>query len=279
MSDTEYGQLSKMAAQGDLNPIQRTRYEELKAQGGPLTTDMSSPGDYANIAAQQMKLMQQANQPVIQSLQASIPETQQKYAAESGRLQAQQAPLEQRYQSLLADVTRQGEANIRDVQTSTSREFGRRGISLQSGIFDQALNQAVTPQREWMGQQTKEIGLSREDALRQLQDLISKTGESGVGAVREIQNAIANLQAGGAQSGITNAMQMYQMQQQQAQAQAERALQEKIANMQYSAAPETSNPYITLNEGQTLFDPVTLKQIFSVPKTYAPKGSGGDDGW
>lgn len=194
-----------------------------------------SQPDYAAIAREQMKMMQEANAPAIASLQASIPETQAKYAAEKERIAAQQQPLEQRYQNLLSEVTRQQNVQTTAEQTATSREFGRRGISLQSGLFDQTLNQRLKPISEWAGQQSKEIGLSREDALTQLQNLINQTGESGIGAVREIQNAIANLQAGGNQSAIQSALGIYNAQQQAAQVAAQQALQQQQLALQQRA--------------------------------------------
>lgn len=193
--------------------------------------------DYAAIAREQMKLMQEANAPAVASLQASIPEVKTKYANEQSRLTAQQEPLEKRYQNLLGEVTRQQNVQTGAEQTATSREFGRRGISLQSGIFDQTLNERLKPISEWAGGQAKEIGLSREDALRQLQNLISQTGEAGITSVRDIQNAIAQLQAGGNQSAITNASQIYQNQLAQALRERELALQEQAANAKVEVNP------------------------------------------
>lgn len=233
MADTELQQLAKT----DRNPIQETRYQELMRQQGSSGSGGGGGMDYAAIAREQMKLMQEANQPAIQSLQASIPETQQKYAAESAQLKAQQEPLDKRYQNLLSEVTRQQGIQTSAEQTATSREFGRRGISLQSGIFDQTLNERLKPISEWAGGQTTQIGLSREDALRQLQNLIQNTELSGMDAVRGIQNAIAQLQAGGAQSGITNALSIWNANRQNELAQKELALKETAANAKVNVDP------------------------------------------
>jgi hypothetical protein len=212
-----------------------------KTQGGG-STGGGLP-DYASIAQQQMQLMQQANQPAIQSLQASIPEVQGKFAAEQQRLQAQQQPLEQRYQNLLGEVTRQQGVQTTAEQTATSREFGRRGISTQSGIFENTLNERLKPISEWAGGQTAQIGLSREDALRQLQDLINKTGEGGIGAVRDIQNAIAGLQGGNPAAALSNAANIYSNQLTNQQANNDLALRQAAANATLTAAAPATTSY------------------------------------
>jgi len=241
-----------MADKGDINPATGKAYAVNPATGQwddnywantvePQLKGLSGGGggniDYGAIAREQMKMMQEANAPAVASLQASIPETQAKYAADRERLQAKETPLTERYNNLLSQVSQQGQQLTSRQQTETSREFGRRGISLQSGIFDQTLNEKLRPISEWITGQTKDVGFEREEKLAQLRDLLSQTSQSEVEQVRAIQNAIAQLQAGGAQNGITNALSLYQLQQNQALKEKELALAEAAANAKVSVNP------------------------------------------
>lgn len=180
----------------------------------------SGSPDYASIARQQLQLQQEANKPAIASLQASIPEIQSQTQANVARLQAQQAPLEQRYQSLLSEVTRQGQAQTLGEQKATANEFGRRGISPLSGIYENTMNERLAPISQWIANQSTGLGAQRESAIQQLQQLISQGQTSGINTVRDIQNQIAQLQAGGASSGLQNALSLYNSQASQAQNQA-----------------------------------------------------------
>lgn len=230
-------------------------------------TGSGGGGNYADIAAQQLKLMQEANKPAIASLQASIPETQTRYANEQTRLESQRTPIEQRYQSLLEQVTASGNQATNREQIATSREFGKRGISTQSGIFDQTLNERLLPITQYTQSQTKDLGIAREDTLTQLQNLITQVPDRATAALREIQNSIAGLQSGGSRDAITSALQIFQLQEQAKQADADRALQEKIANMKTT---DIGSPYTTIGEGSTLFDLINGRPVYTAPKTYKP---------
>ena len=74
----------------------------------------------------------------------------------------------------------------------TAREFGKRGISTQSGVYDVALRNAQTPVEQTYGQ--LETGAAGEEQDRLL----------------SIQNAIAGLQAGAGKDAITQALAMLQ---------------------------------------------------------------------
>jgi hypothetical protein len=135
MADTEFGQLSKQAAQNDLNPVQRQRYEQLKAQGAALTDEPGARSSASGLdttsilknATALNDFYKQQNQPVVQSYQAS------------------KAPLEQRYKDLISSIKgNQTVAENRQILT-TNNEMGRRGLSGSSGVTQQAITDAVNP--------------------------------------------------------------------------------------------------------------------------------------
>lgn len=281
---SELETLTNIERDNQLNPVQRTRLEELRKMGsagnaegvigGPINTSgygISGGGSYSDLLNQQLRAMQQANAPAVASLQASLPEVQQKYADRSAQLTAQQPSIENRYKNIIDQITQSKEEAVGNVQTTLSREYGRRGISLTSGAYDQALNQAINPLVKDYSLRTESAGLKREDALAALRGEISRLTTQQVEEQRAIQNAIAQLQAGGNQQAATQALQIYQMGVQQRQADADRALQEKLAAQQDAG-------YQVLNVGGVgyIIDPATGKVINSFG---GGTGSGSAGNW
>ncbi|MBI2005565.1 MAG: hypothetical protein HYS80_02265, partial [Candidatus Aenigmarchaeota archaeon] len=172
---SELETLTAIESHGDLNPIQRGRLQELRRAGsaGNPTGVESSTGSYivpqtsftgaspatpdlAALAREQLRLRQEANAPAVASLEAGIPETSARFATERTRLTGEREPLKQRYQNLLDEITRREKVDVGAQERVTSREFGRRGIPLSSGLFDTTLQEAVSPLRQFYTGQTKE---------------------------------------------------------------------------------------------------------------------------
>ena len=172
---------------------------------------------------------QQANIPLVESLRATIPTTQAGFAQKETALTGQREPLKQRYQSILDELTRRESRETEAESTRLSREYGQRGIPLSSGVFGQNLTQALRPTREFYAGQIKETGLGQAESERQLESLITGLPIERETATNQINQAIAQLQAGGASESITNALQLYQQQQQASQNAAQLALQQQIA--------------------------------------------------
>jgi hypothetical protein len=170
-----------------------------KTSGGGSSGGSSAAAtvDPIELAKKYQQFQIEANQPAIQQLQSSIPGVQQKFAAERQSLEAEKNPLEQRYQSLLADVTKQ-------TSIATSREAGRRGVSTESGMYDEWLAERIEPQ-------TQQLGLSKESDLRNLTNLISQLTSGETEAVGGIQSQIAQLMAGNAPSSISSAQNWQQI--------------------------------------------------------------------
>lgn len=252
----------------------------------------SSGGSSTPDPVEQAKKLQQfnieANQPHIQSLQASIPETEQKFASEQQRLLGEKAPLQERYKSLLDQIKHRETQDITAVQRRQSQEFGYRGIPASSTLFLDEQMKAESPIRQAYAGQIKDTGLAQEDSLRGIDELVSKLAGQSVEAKRTIQNAIGQLQSGDPASAIQGAMQILQMQQQQSQFQTttelqrqQQALQEREFGLQEQIAnrPQQQDQFATIGEGSTLFNLLTGQPMYTAPKTYKPSDTFGAGTW
>ena len=85
--------------------------------------------NYANILKGQQATATAAAQPVVSSLEA------------------QRQPIADRYASLIDQIKSNQTAAIGGQQTTSSREFGRRGIPLSSGVFETTLEERLNPIR------------------------------------------------------------------------------------------------------------------------------------
>jgi len=188
--------------------------------------------NFEDILKQAMSMQTQAAQPAVASYQASIPETQAKYTQERTRLEAEKEPLEKRYQNLLSQVTGQQQAETQRTSIATARELGKRGITPSSGLYEQTINEALSPISRYYTGQISNIGLSQEESQRQLQNLISGIPTQETEATRAINNAIASLQAGAGQTGVQQALSLLQQQQGAQQSAASLALQQQTAQAQ-----------------------------------------------
>jgi hypothetical protein len=128
--------------------------------GGTPTVNSMSADDVVNTARKLNDFYKEQNAPVVSTLQA------------------QQAPLEQRYKDLVANIKgQQGVAENRQTLT-TNNELGKRGISSTSGLYQQNMTDALNP-----------IGVAYGGLLNQ-----ADTGHSQ--DVNTLANQIANAQAG-----------------------------------------------------------------------------------
>ena len=187
----------------------------------------SSGGNFGDIAATALKMYQEAAQPAISSLEASIPEIQASYGQERTRLASTQTSLEARYDTLISQLTGNQAKEEGRTQTATSNELGRRGISAQGGLFDKTINEALSPVTQYYTGQINTAGLSREDAIRQLQDTIASLVSQETTATRGVRNSIGQLQSATSGEAIQSALSMYSLQSQAQENALNRSLQEE----------------------------------------------------
>jgi hypothetical protein len=239
--------LAETGRQSTLDELRRTgRFEQAKSEfeagrgqfAAPTSPTLSTP-DFGKTIERAIELQKKAAEPAIAGLRATIPEVQQRFETQRGQVEAQREPLKQRYQNLLADIKGQAKTSEEAQTRITSGELGKRGIVGSSTLAQQQIQQAVEPIRAGARTATKEVGLAQEEGLRNLTNIIANLTGQETSAVRDVTNAIAQLQAGGAQTGISQglaqeqaaqqtAFQQQQFAAQQAEAQKARDFQEKV---------------------------------------------------
>lgn len=166
--------------------------------------------DYAAIAAQQLKLRQDANAPAVQSLQASIPEIANKYTQTQTQLEGERQPLKDRYKAVLDQLSAKENGQVTAAVNTTNQNYGERGLA--GGVLDHAIQGAVNPIQQYYSAQSAGVNADQESQLQSLNNLIAKLPTQQTEEQRAVQNAIAQLQAGGAGEAINNALTLYQTQ-------------------------------------------------------------------
>lgn len=184
--------------------------------------------------------------PAVQSLEASIPETQQKFQTERTRLTGEIEPLKQRYQSLLDQIKGKEQRQVETAQTAASREFGQRGIPASSTAYADYLAGRVNPIQSEFSNLYTQTGLEQESGLRGLQNQISGLVPQEVESQRMIRNAIASLQSGAGNSALEDAFRQLTFQESQRQFNQQQAsqsqwdsLNRQIKEAELSAATRT----------------------------------------
>jgi hypothetical protein len=210
----------------------------------PKSSVTGSSSDYIQKAIDQQK---KAVQPVIDSYNSSIPETQKRYADARTQLENQRTPLKDRYANLLASINNQQTTDVNAQTQVTNNELGKRGILGSSGVAGQEIQNAVSPLIQRYAGMSKDATIAQQDAENALNSQISGLTGQETDALRAIQNAIAQMTAGASQTGTSQGMQGYQFdvstslqQQQMAQQQQQQAIQNALNQ---AAADEQKRQY------------------------------------
>lgn len=211
----------------------------------------------------------QSNQPGIQSLQGQIPEIQKTFDTTKSNLEAQRKPLEDRYQTLLSSIKGNQDQSINRQTTATSNELGRRGIQ-GGGLYDQTFTDALNPINQQYAGLYGQANASHEQDLGGLNTLLSQLPNQQTDAMRQVQNAIAQLQAGDPSSSIQGALQYGGQVTSAAQAQAQQEMarqQQSFQQQQASIANALAQSQQSLAERQ--FNQISLPQSqYALNKPY-----------
>src|SRR3990167_9006823 len=164
-------------------------------------------------------------------------------------MEAEKQPLIQRYQSVLDQIAANQSAAITGQQTASSREFGKRGIPLSSGIFGETLETRLNPLRREYSGLTSQAGSEREQALS------------------ELATRIAGVRSGAMQSGIQQALSLYGTQFGEYQAQraresaAQQAALDRAAQLR-AASVAAATPTFRGQQSQQAAAAPSIPQIF-----------------
>ncbi len=169
---------------------------------------MATPS-YEQILQQTQAERIAAYQPVIAATQAQIPTIQAQYAQARTAAEGEKTGLQQRYDQLLGDLGNREQYDIGRENTTTSREFGRRGIPLSSGVFDQTLDERIQPiTQNYTSQRTGAFN-TMEEGMRNIANLMNKYTTDEQADLANVNAKIAELMAGQSTQAIEAAQARY----------------------------------------------------------------------
>jgi hypothetical protein len=231
-------------------------------KAGGTNTGYSS---YEDSIKKAQSLAQQAVQPAVQSYQQAIPELWNRIGTMQEQVKAEVAPLQERYQNLLSQITGMGQKR-EDSQTKvTSGELGKRGIVGSSTLAGQTIQDAVDPIRSETQGMIKDTGFQQEQDIRGLLNQVTNLGLTGVGEERNILNMIGQLLGNAGMTGLNLGQQQSQFNQNLGQQDLARMLQSDQFNKSFGMQ-------------QDIYKNVTLPQAqYELNRPYFKPESGGTD--
>lgn len=168
--------------------------------------------DFNDTIKRAQELLTQQLSPALSRLELQVPETQRVFASQRQSIEAQRAPLQQRYQNLIDELkgrtTRESEKQTR----ITSSELGKRGITGSSTLAQQEIANATRPIEEQGSAMLKDIALQGEEAQARLGSQLAGLSAQELDALRQVQGQIAQIQAGIAPQATSNALSQLQLQ-------------------------------------------------------------------
>lgn len=197
--------------------------------------------------AQQMQI--EANQPAIQ------------------RLTTQQSDLDKRYDELITSIKGTQEYETGQADIASKQGLAARNIDPNSELGLQLLNKGRLPVSTSFGSLLAQTGLQEEQELAQLAELIA---QYEVGNVPNALNFASNIG--------NQLLQSQQIQNQLELGRESNALKRQQLE-QAAKGGGNENRYLTLGEGQTIYDLLNNIPLYTTPKTYAPKTGSTDSGW
>ena len=222
--------------------------------------------------AEQQRLQAEAIKPSLDTLRGGIPLAQEAGRVRGETLQGELSDLETRYQSVLSVITGAKDVEMQRTQTGASRELGKRGISLQSGVASDFIENRTLPVSSAFASQIEETGGKFADIKRQIQSDLENNPVETDQRIQAINQTIAQMQKEGAQVGIEQALQLYQMQMQESQfgrsEQRMRDLAQLQADTQTQLNQQNESPYTVLGEGQTLYNLLSGQPQYTAPKSF-----------
>lgn len=203
-----------------------------------LSKKFGAPGSGIGQSGQSGQTAQSVVQPAIDTLKSGID------------------PLKQKYQDLIASIKGKGAEAVRQTEIASAREFGKRGIPLSSGAYDQFVQSQTLPVN------TQYAGLEAE------------TGLAAQNAEQNIKNAIAELQGQAGFKGMDMDLALKQLAQQQSQFQTQ---EQRLRDAQVEAAKQQGiqTSVITADGRQKLVNTQTGQVIADLGASKTESGSGG----
>lgn len=247
--------LAESGQQSKLDELRRTgQYDQARSQferSGSYGSSQSSGGssnNFDDILKRTQQMAQQANAPIINQLQSSIPQVQQQIATQKSSLEAKKKPLQDRYQNLISELKGNQTTSENRQTVTTNNELGKRGLLPASGLAQQELTNALNPITQEYTAKIKDTGLAGEQALQQVDEQIAGLGSQEIDQIRQIQALIAQTQAQTNQGAIASAQDLLKFQAQQEEAARQAEQQAKAFDFQQQQYSEITRPESLLQQ-------------------------------
>lgn len=199
--------------------------------------------------------------PAVSSLEQSIPEISSKYSQERTRYQGEIAPLQERYKNLIDQINGKYKVAEERQTVTTNNELGRRGLSNDSGLYQQTMTNALNPITSEAAGRVKEVGLSQEDDIRAINNAIAALTPKETEETRSVRNAIAQLQAGAGANGLQAALAQIASQAELDERKRQFDSQLSYNKQKDSAASLNPNSLISVGNNSNLYNPSTGQWI------------------
>jgi len=178
------------------------------------SSNSSSNGGYNppsfddSIFKQALALQQQAIEPVVTAITKQKEGLPAQMELTKGNLEATKGNLSARYDALLTELGRKQGVDESSVTLAQSREFGKRGVPLSSGVYDQALLEKTAPVKEFYAGQSKDVSLQKESDLLSLASQINALPSQLEKQLADLDLAIAEAKAGNSEKSSQILMSM-----------------------------------------------------------------------
>ena len=203
--------------------------------------------------------------------------TEQAYTERGRQLEGEKAPLNERYQGLIAELTRRETKETGAVATARAQEYGRRGIPLSSSAYQEDLAQKTGDISQYYGNQRTTVGLENADKLRELGNLLADLPIQKSKELNQIDQQISQMKSQGADRAMTQALEMFRAEREDKWRQQEFDLKKQEFELtKQGTAPSLKDQFTSIGEGSTLYDLLNRSALYTAPKTY--KSAGGDTG-
>lgn len=178
------------------------------------------------------------------ALAASKPITEQAYSERERQLQGEKQPLMDRYQNLIDTLKGKENKETTAQGKYLSQEYGKRGIPISSGMYQQDLTGKTQDISQFYAGQEKDVTFEREDKLRELSNLLANLPIEKAKELNLIDQKIAEMKAQGATQQMTMALEMYKQQREDKWKEQEQNLKKQEVQLQYgSSDPSAGSLY------------------------------------
>ena len=217
-----------------------------------------------------------------QTIAAGKPITEAAYTERGRQLEAEKQPLTARYEQLLTELTQRETTDIGQQTTALAREYGKRGIPLSSGAYEQDVIGKQTPIKQFYTNQRTGATFEREDKLRELGNLLADLPIQKAAELNQIDQKISELKISGADKQLQTALEQYRMEREDKWKQQELDLQKQSFQLQKYVAekPEPVSYQAVQGPGDSIysFNPSTGKFDIGIAATLKNQFGGDTSG-